>query len=193
MKKLIATISIITALGFGAVALNSVMPAGALGGSAAQATDPSSACASPRAKGKAVLDKLVADGTITQAQEDAIIQAMKDARQADAGNHAGPNAGPAAGPRMKVIEGMLKVSADKIGVQVTDLTSALKNGQSVADVANAHTVNPSDVVSAIVDAGTTKLADAVTNGRLTQAQADVLKGKLPQAADTFVNHTRQGC
>jgi polyhydroxyalkanoate synthesis regulator phasin len=187
MKKLIATISIIAALGIGAVALNSVMPAGALGGSAAQAADPSSSCASPRAKGKDVLDTLVANGTITQTQEDAIIQAMKDARQAPGGTKAG------AGPRMNVIAGMLKVSADKIGVQVSDLTSALKNGQSIADVANAHTVSPSVVVSAIVDAGNTKLADAVTNGKLTQPQADALKAKLPQLADNFVNHTRKSC
>jgi hypothetical protein len=188
MKKLIATISIISALGIGAFALNSVLPAGAIGVTTAPASDASSQCSGPRAKGKEVLDKLVADGTITQAQEDAIVKAMVDAF---AGDHSG---GPASGLRLRVLEGMLQVSADKIGVSVDDLKTALQSGQSVADVANAHSVNPSDVVTAIVDAGTTKLAQAVTDGNLTQGQADMLKGRLPVAADRFVNHTKpEGC
>ena len=40
MKKLIATVGIITALGAGAFALNSVLPAGAVGGLTTQAEDP---------------------------------------------------------------------------------------------------------------------------------------------------------
>jgi tape measure domain-containing protein len=191
MKKLIATISIIAALGAGAIALNSVLPAGALGISSSPSSSSSSdaaACSGRKAKGKDVLDNLVSNGTITQAQEDAIIKAMADAF-ASGGSHGGR----ADGLRVRVLEGMLQVSADKIGVSVDDLKSALKSGQSVADVAKAHSVNPSDVVTAIVDAGNTKLAQAVTDGKLTQAQADQLKGRLPQAADRFVNHTRGAC
>jgi DNA phosphorothioation-dependent restriction protein DptG len=91
---------------------------------------------------------------------------------------------------VRVIEGMLQVSADKIGVSVDDLKAALQSGQSVADVANAHSVNPSDVVTAIVDAGTTKIDEAVASGTLTQTQADLVKSHLPDAADRFVNHTK---
>ena len=66
-----------------------------------------------------MLDKLVADGTITQAQEDAIIQAMKD-------EPLRPTSRPRVAPvvaafAVKVLEGMLQVSADKIGVSVDDL------------------------------------------------------------------------
>jgi hypothetical protein len=190
MKKLIATISIITALGVGAFALNSVLPAGAVGGSAAQATDPATACGGRGAKFKGVLDKLVTDGTITQAQEDAIIQAMKDAAAGDKPGRGGPRGG---GARLKVLEGMLQVSADTIHVSVDDLKAALKSGQSVADVANAHSVSPTDVVTAIVNAGTTKIAQAVTDGKLTQAQADKLTSHLPTAADKFVNHSKPAC
>ena len=189
MKKLIATISIITALGIGAFALNSVLPAGAVGSATNQTTDPSSACGGPRAKFKGVLDKLVTDGTITQAQEDAIIQAMKDEVAGKPGN-GGPRAG---GPRLRVLEGMVQVSADTIQVSVDDLKAALKSGQSVADVANAHSVNPSDVVTAIVNAGNAKVDQAVTGGKLTQERADKLKSKLPDLADKFVNHTKPEC
>ena len=193
MKKLIATISIISALGIGAFALNTVLPAGALGIAPNQgsgtAADGAAACG-PRATFKGVLDKLVADGTITQAQADAVAQGMKDAVAA---NHpGGPGGrggrrGPMAG---RVIEGMFQVSADTIGVSVDDLRAALQSGQSVADVANAHTVNPSDVVTAIVDAGTTKIGQAVASGTITQEQADLFTSHLPQAADRFVNHTK---
>ena len=187
MKKLIATISIITALGIGAFALNSVLPAGAAGSITAQATDPSARCGGPRTGFKDVLDKLVADGTITQAQEDAIIQAMKDAREGAEGNR------PAPGSRLRVLQGMLDVSASTIGVPVDELKAALQAGQSVADVANAHTVAPADVEKAIVDAGTTKIDEALAAGKLTEEQATMMKTKLPELANKFVNHTREGC
>ncbi|MEY2422710.1 MAG: hypothetical protein QOI95_2777 [Acidimicrobiaceae bacterium] len=183
MKKLIATISIITALGVGGFALNSVLPAGAVGNATTQATDPSAACG-PRATFKGVLDKLVADGTITQAQADTIIQSMRDAV---AENRSGP--GGRGGPRLRVFEGMLQVSADTIGVSADDLKAALQSGQSVADVANAHSVKPTDVVTAIVAAGTAKL-DQGSGGMLTQEQRDALKRRLPDIADRFVNHTK---
>jgi uncharacterized protein YidB (DUF937 family) len=185
MKKLIATISIIAALGVGAFALNTALPAGAIGIAAAPALDPSSQCNGPRGTFKGVLDKLVADGTISQEQEDAIVQAMQDAVTA---NRSAPGE-RRAGPRLRVLEGMIQVSAGKIGVSVDDLTAALKSGQSVADVANAHSVNPSDVVTAIVDAGAAKIDQGVSGGMLTQQMADRLEQRLPEIADKFVNHT----
>jgi polyhydroxyalkanoate synthesis regulator phasin len=189
MKKLIASISIITALGVGAFALNSVLPAGAASNSATQAADPGPNCGGgPRAKFKGVLDGLVQKGTITQAQEDAIVQAFKDAAPADK-----PGRGGRGGPRMKILQDALTVVADKIGVSVDDLKSALKSGKSIADVANEHNVAPADVVKAIVDAGTGKIDQAVTDGKLTQAQADKLKAHLPEMADKLVNHTRPNC
>jgi hypothetical protein len=199
MKKLIATISIMTALGAGAFALNAVLPAGATEGVATQAgapdpsaPDASSDCASRGDRFQGVLDKLVADGTISQPQEDAIIQAFKD----ELADHAGGPGGPRghSGIRHRVIDGMAQVSADTIGVSIDDLKAALQSGQSVADVANAHGVNPADVVTAIVDAGTAKLDQAATEGKLTQEQVDKLKSHLPEAADRFVNHTKPaGC
>jgi hypothetical protein len=139
-----------------------------------------------------VLDKLVANSTITQAQEDAIIQAFKDAAK---GSTPGPGKGRG-GPRMKVLEGFAEPAAAKIGggVTVDDLKAAVQNGQSVADVATAHGVAPADVEKAIVDAATAKIDQAVTDGKLKQAMADKLKARLPDAASKFVNHTKpEGC
>jgi polyhydroxyalkanoate synthesis regulator phasin len=206
MKKVIAAVSIITALGAGAFLLNAVLPAGASGSSVFQtastdatssnapSNDPNGAkCMGPRAKFKDVLDGVVKDGTISQDQEDKIIQAFKDAK---------PEKQPAMGPLGRrgravapgqIVKGMVGVAANTIGVQPSDLASELKSGKSVADVANEHNVDPQTVVQAIVDAGNKRVDQAVTNGKLTSTQADKIKSRLSDAATKFVNHTRPNC
>ena len=195
MKKLIATLSVITALGAGAFALNAVLPAGASNTSVTQtaSSDPAnpSKCAGPRAKFKDVLDGLVQNNTITQDQEDKIIQAFKDAAPAN-----GPRKGGRGGKAMRahnVLEGMADAAAKAIGIPTADLVNEVKSGKSVADVAREHNVDPATVVQAIVDAGTTKVDDAVTNGKLTNDQGDKIKAHLSDAATKFVNHTRPEC
>ncbi|HEV3226085.1 MAG TPA: hypothetical protein VGZ52_04600 [Acidimicrobiales bacterium] len=193
MKKLIASIGIITALGAGAFALNSVLPAGAVSTVATQASssssDPSTNCPAPGAGGrfKSVLDGLVANNTITQSQEDAIIQAFKDNASAKPGRLG------KLGPRANLLGDVIQVAADKIGVSPPDLMAALKSGKSVADVANEHNVSPADVQKAIVDAASARIDQAVANGKLKQAMADKIKARLPQLAEKFVNHTKPGC
>jgi polyhydroxyalkanoate synthesis regulator phasin len=211
MKKVIATVSIITALGAGAFLLNTVLPAGASSSSVFQmasstdstasgapSTDPNGPkCMGPRAKFKDVLDGLVSDGTINQDQEDKIIQAFKDAKPEKAqgqGQGQGPlgRRGRGAAPG-QILKGMVGVAADTIGVQPSDLANELRSGKSVADVATAHNVDPQTVVQAIVDAGNKKVDEAVTNGKLTPAQGDKIKSRLSDAATKFVNHTRPNC
>ena len=195
MKKLIATISIIAALGGGAFALNAVMPAGATSSSLTQTAssgapnDPPSRCEGPRAKFKDVLDGLVQDGTIDQTQEDKIIQAFKDAAPANK-----PGRGPRgrSGPR-QVVKGMVESAAGAIGVPPADLVTALQSGKSVADVAKEHNVDPATVVTAIIDAGNSKIDEAVTNGKITETQGDKMKSRLSDAATKFVNHTKPEC
>lgn len=192
MKKLITIITVITALGAGAFALNAVLPAGATNSTVTQtasggATDSSSSCTGPRATFKNVLDGLRQDGTITQDQEDKIIQAFKDA--AANGEHLGGRH-----PRARqVLKGMVETAAGTIGISPSDLVTELKNGKSVADVANEHNVDPSSVVQAIVDAGNARVDQAVANGKLTQEQGDKIKSHLSDAATKFVNRTRGQC
>jgi hypothetical protein len=180
MKKLLGSLGIVAVLGAGAFAISTVLPAGA------QSSPPNTSSSSAPADhggrataAKSALDGLVQNGTINQSQEDAVVQALKGALTGkDHGRH---------GPRERVAGGMLKVAADKIGVDPKDLIQARRNGQSIADVANSKNVNPSDVVAAIVDAGNQRIDQAVTNGHLAQDKADALKAKVPQLADRFVN------
>ena len=200
MKKLIATVSVIAALGGGAFALNAVLPAGATSSSlnlvsqtaSGAPTDPTPECKGPRAKFKDVLDGLVKDGTITQDQEDKIIQAFKDAKPA--ANAGKPGKGPAGreGPR-QIVKGMVETAADAIHIAPADLVAALESGKSVADVAKENNVDPATVVQAIVDAGNAKIDQAVKDGKITQDGADKMKSHLSDAATKFVNHTKPQC
>jgi len=79
--------------------------------------------------------------------------------------------------------------ATALGITETELKTELQAGKSVADVATAKNVSLDKVISAIVDAETKNLQQAVTDGKLTQAQADQrladLKANLPtQLAQT---------
>ena len=192
MKKLIATIGIVSALGIGAFALNTVMPASAVTGSATQtssSSDPTTgpACPAPRARFKNVLDKLVGNGTIDQSQEDAIIQAFKD----EAANNPGPGrfGRKVRGAAGRILQGAIDTAANAMNMSADDLKAELKTGKSIADVANEHSVDPATVAKAIVDAATTKIDEAVTNGKLSQTQAGKVKTHLPAAVDKLVNHT----
>jgi uncharacterized protein (DUF433 family) len=180
MKKLLGSIGIVAVLGAGAFAISTVLPAGAQ--SAPPSTSSSSSAPNGKANGrgaavKSALDGLVQNGTINQDQENAVIQALKGVAKSD-GRH---------GPRARIAGGMLKVAADKIGVSPKDLVQARRNGQSIADVANSKSVNPADVVSAIVTAANQRIDQAVANGHLAQDKADQLKARIPQLADKFVN------
>ena len=150
MKKLLGSLGIVVTLGAGAFAISTVLPAGA------QSTPPAvvrrsggSARGGHGGRAKAVkdaLDNLVTTGVISQDQENAVIQALKDALEPTKGRRFGHL-------RARIGVGMVKVAADKIGVEPKDLIEARRNGQSIADVASSKNVNPNDVVSAIVDAG----------------------------------------
>jgi hypothetical protein len=68
--------------------------------------------------------------------------------------------------------------AEALGMTEADLRTELQAGKSVADVASAKGVALDAVVSAVIAAQTTSLNQAVTDGRITQAQADALLANL---------------
>jgi hypothetical protein len=94
---------------------------------------------------------------------------------------------PTGGRGLAAARGALKVAADTIHVDQQTLVSELRAGKTVADVANEHQVAPQTVVDAIVAAGKTRIATALTNGTLTQAQADKATQRLPDLATKLVN------
>jgi hypothetical protein len=77
--------------------------------------------------------------------------------------------GPGIGlPGMRLdVEGPLDDAADAIGVDESELISARRDGDTIADIARAHDVPVSEVVDAIVASMQARLDAAVEQGRLT--------------------------
>jgi len=130
---------------------------------------------------KAALDPLVAKGTITRAQEDAVLAALQAAHPADGpGRGRGPG-----GPGF----GNLDVAAKALGMTADDLRTALQGGKTLADVAKAKGVDPAKVVDALVADLTAHLDADVASGEHTQAEADQILAQAKTRIQDFVNGT----
>lgn len=66
----------------------------------------------------------------------------------------------------------LEAMADAIGIDVEALHTALEDGQTPAEVAEANGVSRADLVDAIVADITSHIEQGVEDGHLTQAEAD---------------------
>ncbi len=117
-----------------------------------------------------VLAPLVEDGTITQAQADAVIAALQEARPERGDRFGGPKA-------------LLEV----LGVTAEDLRAAFQDGKSIADVAVEQGVSVDDVVAALVAEAQERIATGVENGRLTDDEAATKLSAATDRITAFVN------
>lgn len=135
---------------------------------------------SPQDGIKTVLDGLVTKGTITAAQETAIIAALDAARPAK----------PVDGPRGMGGFGKIggadiqTVITTTLGIDAATLQAGLQAGKSLATIAGTKT---QALITAIVAAQTKAIDAAVTAGKLTAAQATTLKADLVTRVTTEVN------
>lgn len=120
------------------------------------------------------LSQLVTDGTLTQEQADAVAGALEENRPAR------PGPGPRGGFH-------LETAAEALGVTVDELRQALRDGQSLADVAAARGVDAQSVIDALVAEAREKLADGVADGRITQEQADARLAEATEHITAMVN------
>ena len=127
---------------------------------------------------KDALAPLVSNDTITQAQADAVIGALNEARPAK-----GPGGHHGHGPHGHG----LSAAATALGMTAAELRTALEGGQTLAQVAQSKGVSVDTVVNAIVAEIKTKLNEQVAAGRLTQAQADDRLAEATERTKAFVN------
>jgi|GEM_PF-1060827 len=124
------------------------------------------------------LAQAVTDGRLTQEQADARLAKLQEELPTQLSTVFTPGAhGPKGGMGGDRAGGLghgasLTTIATALGVTEGDLTTAFAAGKSVADVATEQGVDLSVVSDALVAERTTALAEAVSAGRLTQAQAD---------------------
>jgi hypothetical protein len=133
---------------------------------------------------QAALAPLVEEGTITQAQADAVIAALREAR---------PDRGPGFGPGRHGGFGRrgvgLDAAAEALGVTEDELRTQLRNGNSIADVAEAEGVDIETVKDAMLEAFRTHEQEHVASGRLTQDQANANIAAFEDRLDDIVTRT----
>jgi len=119
-----------------------------------------------------VLDELVANGTITQEQADAIVGAA-EARRAERGEGRGGRGhgkgSPGMGERRSEPGGRgpggpgasLEVAASTIGISLEDLRTQLRDGQSLAAIAEANGVSTDTLVDALTNETRARITEMV--------------------------------
>lgn len=108
--------------------------------------------------------------------------------------------GPAAGHRGHAfhragVKPSLAVAAGALGIDEEELRTALRSGQSLAQVAQSKNVEVEKVVDALVAEAKKRLAEKVAAGELTQARANEMSYALEERITAHVNrpgHPRGG-
>jgi len=127
------------------------------------------------------LAPLVTDGTLTQAQADSVAGALEAAKPERSGKGGGMGRRGAG----------LDAAAGAIGITADELRTALRDGQTIADVAGAAGVDVQTVIDSMFTAAETALDQAVTDGKLNQEQADTRKAAATERATAIVNGERR--
>ena len=142
------------------------------------------------------LKQAVTDGKLTQAQTDTMLANLKltlpsrlqtkfvagmERGRGSRDDQGGPGS---RGDKRAQRGAQIAVVVKALGITAEELRTELQAGKSVADVAAAKNVSISTIVDAVVAEQTTALKQAVTDGKLTQEQADqrlaMLKANLPK-------------
>jgi hypothetical protein len=143
------------------------------------------------------LQNLVDDDTITTAQADAVAADLA----ADLADRVGEHFGR--GPGGRFGEGGpggpfghhrggpgLDVVSELLGLETDEIVDALRDGQTLAELAEANGASAEAVIDALVAEAEEHLADEVADGELTQAEADERLAELTERVTDFVNNGR---
>jgi len=130
-----------------------------------------------------VLSALVAKGTITQAQADAVKAAFAAAAPVRGGDGPGNGMGPMNADRAALDALIAKTT----GVDSATVRSRLAAGESLGAIAGAK---KADLIAVLVADETKRIDAAVTAGKLTAAQATTLKAGLTAHVTAEVEEVR---
>ncbi len=119
-----------------------------------------------------VLSDLVGKGTLTQSQVDAIKKAIED-------QHAAAHAARAA--QANEFQNLI---ATTIGLDTATITSRLSAGESLGAIAGTKR---QALIDALIAFHTKRIDQAVTDGKITTAQATTLKAGLSASVTFFVD------
>jgi len=197
MKRLLIVIAALVALGLGAVAIGGAVtsaqegdgPVGTFLGKLADKLGVSedelkTAIQDTRIE---MIDEAVAEGRLTEEQGERLKE------RADEGGFLFPprfGEGPFRGGHgfcHRAVGGIIEASAGVLDMSVDDLKAQLKEGNSLAEVAEAQGMSVDDFKAALSDAVKAKLDGLVDDEKLTQEQADRLYQGFEENIDRIVN------
>jgi hypothetical protein len=125
-----------------------------------------------------VVDQAVTEGWLTQQQADVLKWPMDQEGAGIPGLGKGfgmMRGGDMGGPMglgMAGSDSLYSIAADKLGMKLTELLTALQSGKSIADVAKEKGVDIQTIVDAYVAKVKETLDQSVASGSITQKQAD---------------------
>ncbi len=128
-----------------------------------------------------LLSDLVAKGTITQSQADAIIKAQTDARALAEANR------PTAAEMQAHRTAEIAVITSTLGITEATLKSRMQAGESLATIAGTK---KDALITALVAFETREIDARVTAGKLTAAQATAIKANLTAMVTEKVNNVK---
>lgn len=140
----------------------------------------------PKDRLKAILDGLVAKGTLTQAQADAVLAALHDAQPTRP-----PKAALPPHP-LAFLGDLMKATSGYLGLDTRTLLAQLRDGKSVADIANglgAQGKSAQGLRDLLTRTANARVDQAVAQGTLTAEQAAALKPRIATEIDTFLHRS----
>ena len=127
------------------------------------------------------LQPLVDDGTLTDAEVDAVVNALEEARPEDGGR--GQHGPGQRGPGQRGAGAI----ADILGLEGSEIRDALQGGSTIADLAAEQGVAIVDVVVVLVAQTEERVAAGLDSGRIDQEKADEILANAEQHAEDLVN------
>ena len=177
IKRSVA-ITAIAASTFGGVAAGAAFFTPVIAGAQDDAVEAEQAAPERGERISEALQVLVDDRTLTEAQRDAVVETLKNARP-DRGEFREP-----LGQRDPRVAGEI---AEILGLEGNEIREALRNGSSIAELAEAQGIESADVVDAIVARAEERLDTAVENGRIDDTQAAEMLTRTAERAEDLVN------
>lgn len=140
------------------------------------------------------LKGLVDDKTLTADQADKVAETLGKAGGMRGGpdGAGGPGRGWRGGGGLLGVEGPQadEAAAKVLGMSVEDLRTALKNGDTLAELAKKQGKDVDTLVSALVTVAKARIADGVKAGRISQDTATKMEKTLEQRVRTVVQNGR---
>ena len=124
------------------------------------------------------LASLVTDGTLTQAQADAVRTRVQETAKTVHADRAAQ--------RKQRRQDMTATAATALGISTDELRTKVKAGETIAQIAKDRGVDVATVTKALTTEADSLIDQAVTAGKIDSAKADAAKTRVAERINTFV-------